>query len=90
MQDYQSGCSRVAKYTLVLGSSGHVQPNLTETAKSADTILKPDTSQKFDKSKSPCMAARDIAIKVHGCSEALAAIIEASQRGSTTLVYEAK
>ena len=32
MQENHSDCSGVAQHTLVLGSSGHVQPNLTEPA----------------------------------------------------------
>ena len=50
----------------------------------------PDPSQKSDKSKSPCMAPRASAIKEQGFSEAVAARIEAPQRGSTRSVYEAK
>ena len=78
---------------LVLGSSGHVHPNPTEPAKSAqpvDTALQSDPSQKYDKPKSPCMAPRSSAIKEQGFSEAMAARIEAPQRGSTRSVYEAK
>ena len=35
MQENHSDCSRVAEHALVLGSCGHVQPNPTESAKSA-------------------------------------------------------
>ena len=45
---------------------------------------------KSDKLKSPCMAPRASAIKEQGFSEAVAARIEAPQRGSTRSVYEAK
>ena len=93
MQENHSDCSRVAQHALVLGSSGHVQPNPTEPAKSAqpvDTALQSDPSQKSVKSKSPCMAPRASAIKEQGFPEAVAARIEAPQRGSTRSVYEAK
>ena len=54
------------------------------------TFLQSDPSQKYDKSKSPCMAPRASAIKEQGFSEAVAARIEAPQRGSTRSVYEAE
>ena len=60
------------------------------SAQSADTTIQSDPSQKSDKSKSPCMAPRASAIKEQGFSEAVAARIEAPQRGSTRSVYEAK
>ena len=41
MQDYHSDCSRVAQHALVLGSSGHIQPNPTESAKSANLLTQP-------------------------------------------------
>ena len=59
-------------------------PNLlTQTRQS-------DLSQKSDKFKSPCMAPRASAIKEQRFSEAVAVRIEAPQRGSIRLVYEAK
>ena len=51
MQENHSDCSRVAQHALVLGSNGHVQPNPTEPAHSAqsvDTALQSDPSQKSD------------------------------------------
>ena len=66
MQENHSNCSGVAQHALVLGSSGHVQPDPTESAQSAqpvDTALQSDPSQKSDKPKSPCMAPRATAIK---------------------------
>ena len=93
MQENHSDCFRVAQHALVLGSSGHVQPNPTESAQPAkpvDTALQSDPSQKSDKSKSPCMAPKASAINEQGFSEAVAARIEAPQRGSTRSVYEAK
>ena len=93
MQENHSDCSRVAQHTLVLGPSGHVQPNSSEpakSAKSADITFQSDPSQKSDNPKSPCMAPRASAIKEQGFSEAVAARIEAPQRESTRSVYEAK
>ena len=90
MQENNSDCSGVAQHALVLGSSGHVHPNPTEPAQPVDTAPQSDLSQKSDKSKSPCMAPRASAIKEQGFSEAVAAKIEAPQKGSTRSVYEAK
>ena len=55
MQENHSDCSGVAQHALVLGSSGHIQPNPTEPAQSAqpvDTAIQSDPSQKSDKSLS--------------------------------------
>ena len=93
LQEAHSNCSGVAQHALVLGSGDHVQPNPTEPAQLAqpvDTTLQSDPSQKSDKPKSPCMAPRASTIKEQGFSEAVAARIEAPQRGSTRSVYEAK
>ena len=87
MQKNHSNCSGVAQHALVLGSSGH---DPIEPAQSVDTALQSDPSQKSDKSKSPCMAPRASTIKVQGFSEAVAARIEAPERGSTRSVYGAK
>ena len=92
MQENHSNYSGVAQLALVLGCSGHVQPNPTEPAQSAqpvDTAILSDPSQKSDKSYSPCMAPRASAIEEQGLSEAVAARIEAPQRGSIRSVYEA-
>ena len=92
-QQNNPDCSRLAQHALVLGPSGHVQPNPIESAqttKPSDTALQPDPSQKSGRSKSPCMAPRASAIKEQGFSEAVATRIEAPQRGSTRSVYEAK
>ena len=93
MQENHSDCSRVAQHALVLGSSDHVQSDPSEPAQPAqpvNTAFQSDPSQKSDKPKSPCMAPRARAIKEQGFSEAVAARIEAPQRGSTRSVYEAK
>ena len=47
------------------------------------------SSNEFAKPKPTCVASRASAIKEQGFSEAVAARIEAPQRGSTTSVYEA-
>ena len=91
MQEHHSDCSGVAQHALVLALSGHVQPNPTEPAQSAQssyTALQSDFSQKSDKSKSPCMAPRASGIKEQSFSEAVAKRIEAPQRQSTKSVYE--
>ena len=93
MQENHSDCPRVAQHALVLGPSGHVQPDPTKSAQPAqpvNTTIKSDPSQKSDKPKSPCMAPRATAIKEQGLSEAVAARIEAPQRRSTRSVYQAK
>ena len=38
MQENHSDCSGVAQHALVLGSSGHVQPNPTDAAQSAQPV----------------------------------------------------
>ena len=93
LQENHSDCSGVAQHALVLGPSDHVQSDPTESALLAqpvNTTVQSDSSQKSDKPKSPCMAPRATAIEEQGISEALAARIEAPQRGSTRSVYEAK
>ena len=93
MQKSNSNCTGVAQHALVLGPSDHVQSNPIEPSQSTqpvDTIFQSDPSQKSDKSQSPCMAPRVASIKERGFSEAVAARIEAPQRGSTRSVYEAK
>ena len=93
LQENHPDCLRMAQHDLLLGSSGHVHPDPSESAHFAqptDTALQSYLSQTSDKSKSPCMAPRASAIKEQGFPEAVAARIEASQRGSTRSVYEAK
>ena len=83
MQENHSDCSGVAQHALVLGSSGHVQPNPTEPAQSAQPVDSHSikSSQKSDKSQSPCRAPRASAIEEQGLSEAVAARIEAPKKG---------
>ena len=93
MQENHCDCPGVAQHAVILGSGGHVQSNPTKPAGGAqpiDTARQSDPSQKSDKPKSPYMAPRASAIKEQGFSEAVAARIEAPQRGSTRSVYEAK
>ena len=93
LQKNDSYCPRVAEHDLVLGPGGNVQPNPTEPASFTQppvSTLQSNASQESHKSKSPCLAPRATAIKKQGFSEAVAARIEAPQRGSTRSVYEAK
>ena len=93
VQETHSDCPGLAQHALVLGLSDHVQSGPSQPAKpaqTANTALQSDPSQKSDKPKSPCLAPRASKIKEQGFSEAVAARIEAPQRGSTRSVYEAK
>ena len=93
MQQNHSDCSRVAQHALVLGSSGNVQsdPSVSaQPAQSGISTIQPDLAQELVKPESTCLAPRATAIKEQGFSEAVAARIEAPQRGSTRSVYEAK
>ena len=90
MQENHSDCSGVAQHGLVLGSSGHVQPNPTEPAQPAKpthSAIQSDSSQESFKPKSACMAPRTSAIKEQGLPEAVAARMEAPQRVLTRSVY---
>ena len=91
-QDY-SDCPRVAQHALILGSSGNVQSDPTVPAQHTQlsvSAFQPGASQEPVKSEPTCLAPRASAIKEQGFSEAVAARIEAPQRGSTRSVYEAK
>ena len=93
MQQNYSGCTRVAQHALVLGSSGNVQSGPTVSAQPAQSgvsTIQPDPAQELVKPEPTCLAPRATAIKEQGFSEAVAARIEAPQRGSTRSVYEAK
>ena len=93
LQQNNSDCPRVAQHALVLGSSGNVQSNPTVPAqhtKPGISAIQPGPSQEPVKSELTCLAPRASAIKEQGFSEAVAARIEAPQRGSTRSVYEAK
>ena len=90
MQENHSDCSRVAQHTLVLGSSDHVQPDPTMPAQPVQSAIQSDSSQKSVKTKSACIAPIVPEITEQGFFEAVAARIEAPQRGSTRSVFEAK
>ena len=93
MQQNHTNCTGMAQHALVLGPSGHVQsePTVsTRSAQSGDPVFQPEPAQKFVKSEPTCLAPRATAINEQEFSEAVAALIEAPQRGSTRSVYEAK
>ena len=93
MQQNHTNCTGLARYALVLGSSGHVQSDPTVSAQSAqsgDSPIQPDPAQEPVKPEPTCLAPRATAIKEQGFTEAVAARIEAPQRGSSRSVYEAK
>ena len=90
MQQDHNDCTRVA---LVLGPSGHVQSDPTvpdQSAQPGDSTTQPDPAQEFVKPEPTYLAPRATAIEEQGFSEAVAAQIEAPQRGSIRSVYEAK
>ena len=93
VQQDHPDCTRVAQHALVLGSSDHVQSDPTVPAQSSQSgysAIQPDLTQESVKTESRCLAPRATAIKEQGFFEAVAARIEAPQRGSTRSVYEAK
>ena len=61
-----------------------------QPAQSGDSTIHPGPAQELVKPEPTCLAPRAMAIKELGFSEAVAAQIEAPQRGSTRSVYEAK
>ena len=90
MQETRSDCSRKAQQTWVWGSNGHIQSDSTESAQLVNTALQSDPSQKYENSESPYMAPRARKIEEQGFSEAVAARIEAPQRGSIRSVNDPK
>ena len=93
LQQNHTDCTGMAQHALVLGSSGNVQPDSPVSAQhtqSSVSAIQPGPTQEPVKSESTCLAPRASAIKEQGFSEAVAARIEAPQRGSTRSVYEAK
>ena len=93
LQQNHTDCSGMAQHALVLGSGGDVQPDSPLSAQHTQpsvSAIQPDPTQEPVKSESSCLAAGATAIKEQGFSEAVAARIEAPQRGSTRSVYEAK
>ena len=93
LQQDHSDCTRVAQHALVLGPSGNVQsdpPVSAQPAQSGISTIQPDPAQELVKPEPTCLAPRATAIKEQEFSEAVAARIEAPQKGSTRSVYEAK
>ena len=93
LQQNNSDCSRVAQHALVLGPGSNVKPDPTVSAQHTQpsvSAIQPGPSQEPVESEPACLAPRASAIKEQGFSEAVAARIEAPQRGSTRSVYEAK
>ena len=93
MQHDHSDCTRVAQHALVLGSCGNVQSDplvSAQPAQSGVSTIQPVPAQELVKPEPTCLAPRATAIKELGFSEAVAARIEAPQRGSTRSVFEAK
>ena len=92
LQQDDPDCTGVAQHALVLGSGGNVQsdsPVSAQHAKLSVSTIQPGPTQEPVKSESTCLAHQS-AIKEQGFSEAVAARIEALQRGSTRSVYEVK
>ena len=79
MQENHSDCSRVAQHALVLGPSGHVQPNPIVPAQPADSTIQSDSSQESVKPESPRVTPRTSATKEQEFFEAVLAEIEAPQ-----------
>ena len=93
LQPVNPDCTGVPQDALVLGPGGNVQPDPTVSAQHSQlgvSTIQPGPSQEPGKSEPTCLAPRASAIKEQGFSEAVAARIEAPQRGSTRSVYEAK
>ena len=93
LQQANPDCTEVAQHALVLGSGGHVQSDSTVSAQHTQlgvSTIQPGPSQEPSKSEPACLAPRASAIKEQRFSEAMAARIEAPQRGSTRSVCEAK
>ena len=86
LQQDHSDCTRVAQHSLVLGSGGNVQSDPSVSAQSGISTFQPDPAQEPVKPELTCLAPRATAIKEQGFSEAVAARIEAPQRGSTRFV----
>ena len=93
MQQNYTDCTGMAQHVLVLGSSGNVQsdpPVSAQHTQPSVSVIQAGPTQEPVISESPCLAPRASSIKEQGFSEAVAARIEAPQRGSTRSVYEAK
>ena len=56
MRENYSDCTRVAQHALILGPCGHVRPNSSVPAQSANIALHSDSSQESVKPESACLA----------------------------------
>ena len=74
----------------LVAMSSQIPPVSAQPAQSGVPTIQPDPAQELVKPEPTCLATRLTAIKEQGFSEAVAARIEAPQRGSTRSVYEAK
>ena len=93
LQQNNSDCTGVAQHALVLGPGSNVKPDPIVSAQHTQlsvSAIQPGPSQEPVESEPTCLAPRAATIKEQGFSEAVAARIEAPQRGSTRSVYEAK
>ena len=93
MQQNHSSCTGMAQHALVLVSGGNFQPDSPVSAQhiqSSVSAIQPGPTQEPVQSELTRLAPRASAIKEQGFSEAVAARIEAPQRGSTRSIYEAK
>ena len=80
----------MAQHATVLGYDCSVRTDPAVLAQSTHKALQSDSAQESGNPESPCLAPRASAIKEQGVSEAVAARIEASQRGSIRSVFETK
>ena len=92
-----SGCTQPllgGPLPIRLPSSSHLGQSGGETTglplQQNNSVVQPGPSQEPVESEPTCLAPRASVIKEQGFSEAVAARIEAPQRGSTRSVYEAK
>ena len=93
LQQNNSDCTGVAQHALVLGPGSNVKPDPIVSAQHTQpsiSAIQSGPSQEPVESEPTCLAPRAATIKEQGFSEAVAARIEAPQRGSTRSVYEAK
>ena len=88
-----SDCLRVAKHAMVWGPGQHVSsssPLTSPGGKLVNSAIQSVSSQGSPQPESSCMVPRATAIKQAGFSDEVATRIEASQRRSTTAIYESK
>ena len=72
MQQNNSDCTGLAQHALVLGPSGHIQPDPTVPAQPVqfgNSAIRPNPTQEPSKPEPSCLAPRATAIKEQGISE---------------------